>query len=542
MKNLLKTSIIFLLVVYSNQSFAQQDSTSISTENIEVIRNYEAIIQQAKRKKILVKKSGSELPAISYSYNVKSNVNLDFERPEPVIRPKTYKLGSKQSTDIKDGRLYGAYGNYSTLKLGGAYHYYIEDWVEAGIKLDHMSAKDQNIAFQKYGNTDGELYLGYFLNPKTKASLELRGGNSKHHTPLLNFQDSLLQQNFNNLGASLGLSHNSFENTGLSIRSKFSFDRINQTVDTVSENRLRAELNVLKRINDEFSFELPLSFTSTNFKSIVDTSYTDIVLSPYVRYNGKQFNLNAGLEFVLAGDDSFIFPILKLDVENIYEELDLSIFTQSNYRRNNLFYLSEFVPYYLTQSTPLNPNYFRSYNLQFDYQYGILTPSLQIAYNQYTGSANALEIYDQQRPQINAFDRNEFTLSPKFGIKTEMIELDFVFRYNTFLDKANEIEFSNVSKIELSLNAKEKLFKDKLILTQNLMFNGNRDFLLDNTLIDLVNPYSSYIDLSLGLEYRAHKSISIFAHGTNLLASEYQLWFLHPVFERQFWGGIKVNL
>jgi len=545
MQLLNKISILLFSVIAFNTLNAQQDSTSISTENIEVIRNYEAIIQQAKRKKILVNKQGVNLPEINYTYNVNSSVDLDFERPEPVIRPKTFKLESKVNEDIKDGRLYGAYGNYSTLKFGGAYHYYIEDWVEAGVKFDHMSAKDNNIAFQKYGDTDGELYLGYFLNDKTKATVELRGGNSKHHTPLTMFADSALQQNFNKLGATLGLSHNSFENSGLSIRSKFSFDRINQTVDTVSENRLRAELNLIKKINSEIAFELPVSYTTTSFNANIDTTtnrYNDIILSPFVRYNGKQFNLNAGVEFVFAGDGKFIFPIVNFEMENIYNELDLSLFTTSDYKRNNLFFLSEFVPYYLTQSTPLNPNYLRSYNLAFKYQYGIATPALQVSYNQYSGAANAVEIFAKSRQLIGAINRNEISLMPNINVKTELVDLDFTLRYNIFLDKQDVLSFSNIPELELSFNAKENLLNNKLTLTQNIRFSGSRDFIIDDGLVDIENPYGSYLDLSLGLEYKINKSVSVFGQGLNLLASNYQIWYLHPVFERQFWGGIKVNL
>ena len=535
-------SIIFLLVFSFSQVSAQQDSTSITTENIEVIRNYEAIIQQAKRKKILVNKGGGKLPPINYSYDVKSNVNLDFDRPEPLIRPKTYKLNSKVSQDLKDGRIYGAYGNYSTLKLGGAYHYYIEDWLEAGIKLDHMSAKDKNVAHQKYGNTDGELYLGYFLNAKTKATAEFRGGNSKHHTPIVFNSDSILQQNFNKLGASIGLSHNSFENTGLSIRSKFSFDRINQTVDTISENRLRADLNILKKINNEYSIELPVSFTTTSYEATIDTTYSDIILSPFVRYNGSRFNLNAGLEFVLAGDDKFIFPIINLELENIFEEIDLNIFTESNYKRNNLFYLSDFVPYYLTQSTPLNPNYLRSYNVEFKYQYGISKPSLQLSFNQYSGDVNAVEDIDARRQSIGTIDRNEISIMPKVYVKTEMVDFNIFFRYNIFLNKPANLNFSNAPEIELGINAKESFFDEKLTLTQNVRYKGSRAFLFGFSPIQIENPYGSYIDLSLGLDFKVSKTISIFGQGTNLLASEYQLWYLHPVFERQFWGGVKINL
>ena len=120
--------------------------------------------------------------------------------------------------------------------------------------------------------------------------------------------------------------------------------------------------------------------------------------------------------------------------------------------------------------------------------------------------------------------------------------MNIFFRYNIFLNKPANLNFSNAPEIELGINAKESFFDEKLTLTQNVRYKGSRAFLFGFSPIQIENPYGSYIDLSLGLDFKVSKTISIFGQGTNLLASEYQLWYLHPVFERQFWGGVKINL
>jgi hypothetical protein len=81
------------------------------------------------------------------------------------------------------------------------------------------------------------------------------------------------------------------------------------------------------------------------------------------------------------------------------------------------------VPYYLTQSTPLNPNYLRSYNVEFKYQYGISKPSLQLSFNQYSGDVNAVEDMSANAIKIlsnvetlNQFKANAKAQSQKFDL------------------------------------------------------------------------------------------------------------------------------
>ena len=115
-----------------------QDTTSIATEKVEVIKNYEAIIQQAKKKKLSEEALEKKMIDIEYKYQINSEAQLDFDRPEEIIRPVSYNEEQARKEDIKDGSIYGAYGNLSSLNFGAAYHYYIEDWINAGFKFDHF--------------------------------------------------------------------------------------------------------------------------------------------------------------------------------------------------------------------------------------------------------------------------------------------------------------------------------------------------------------------------------------------------------------------
>ncbi|NNL93975.1 MAG: hypothetical protein HKO66_17155 [Saprospiraceae bacterium] len=537
------TQNIILIFLGFSSVLSGQDTTSIATENIQVIRNYEAIIQQAKQKKIGVEKADEQLVPINYSYNLKSEVDLDFDRPDPIIRPKTYKVPDPTNNDLKDGRIYGGYGNLSTLKLGGAYHYYIEDWVEAGFKVDHHSAADQSVDFQKYANTDGHLYLGYFLSNKTKATLEFRGGNSKHYSPAMaNVQDSIIQHNFNNQGATLGLSVNAFDHLGLSLRTRFSYDRIKQTNDDVQENRLRGELNLLKKINDNISLEVPAEISRYSFSTPLDTSfdktYNDVQLSPFIRFKDNRFNVYGGLEIIATRDKTFYFPVFKFEMEDVFEEVDVSLFTESKYKRNNVFELSGIIPYYLSVVSPLNPNYDRSFNLNLKRNSGHAVFNLQFGYHNYVGDLNVVHAAIFTRPSIRTIDRKAFIISPSIGYNTKQTELNLKLDYSVFITVPQEEVFYRPS-LYIDFSAAQYLFDRKLKLHQNIAFANSRFIQND---IDATTTLNSYVDLSVGFDFRVNNTISLFAQGTNLLANNYELWLGHPVFERQIWAGLKFDL
>lgn len=529
---------IVCLAVFSTSAIYAQDTTAIATENIQVIRNYEAIIQQAKRKKVAVQKENSTLEAINFSYEINSNVNLDFERPEPVVRPKTYQLEDVTSKDLYDGRIYGGYGNYKSLTLGGGYHYYIEDWVEAGVKFDHMSANDSNFEFQKFANSDGELYFGYYLNSQNKVKALVRGGNSRHYSPLISEQDSAIQHNYNNYGATLSFDHNSFEKTGISLRTRLSYDQIKQTIDTTLENKFNAHLNLLKKINNEIALEIPFNYSTYNFSSSIDTSYSDLSLSPFVRYYGNNFNLNIGAQFIFTGDDNFFFPTVRLEVPKIVEEVDLTLYTEGQYSRLNMSNLSDIIPYYQTALTPLTPSFIKTYNLQVNRQIGFANAGLKISFNDYVNDIQIVDLTTDTRPIVESISRNELSITPSLKMKNENNEFNFSVRYNLFLNVPQD-SLTYLPSFEIDLSASHYFINRKLRLFESLSFNDNRNLSISDNL--LVEPLKSFLDLSLGLEYRIIKSVGVYARGTNLLANSYSMWYRHPVFERQFWGGIKVD-
>lgn len=532
---------IGLFTFVSTSLLSQQDTSSIATEKIEVVKNYEAIIQQAKKKELQVVSEERVTKSFNYNYDFKADVKLDFERPDPVVRPLSFSEASKQLEDVKDGQFYAGYGTYKSLNLGGAYHYYIEDWFEAGFKVDHMSAKDADFNFQRYANTNGKLYASYFVNPKTKIGLDVNVSNSKHFTSLNGLMDSLssTEQQFDNYGAKFSLSNNSFEKIGLALRMDASYDILQQDFDNVQEDLFMANGNIFKKVNDKSSFEIPIAFRRFNYKvDSLSNGVTDIRIQPNLNLLHEDYKLKLGVEYIKADSSNFLFPIVDFYLEQLTSAFDLNIYTSSTFDRNSVHRLSEFIPYFRSDMTNLTPNYMRSVNLKGIYYLGDWRPSLNVAYAIYDGDEVIFDRALDNRPVISSLDRNAIVISPSMNIEQENLSLSAGLDYNIFLGDNKDFLVYRPELIAYLKSSQD--FSDKKVrLSQEIRYLSSRRHFHPG---DNDRVLDGFVDLSLAVDFRVHENFSIYARGTNLLGSEYELAFGHPVFQRQIWAGIRLHL
>lgn len=534
-----KAIILFFLPVITFAQSVDPDTSSISTEKVEVVKNYEAVIQQARAKKIPVALPDEQKRPISYSYELKSEIKLDFERPTEIIRPVRYSTPRKPDPDIKDLSLYGSYGNYKTLSAGAAYHYYIEDWLDAGFRFDHFSADDTALPFQKYNTNDARFYASYFLTPKTKARVQLRYNNNNHYTeaPESDTVD-IIRHKFEGYGGDFEIANSSFEKLGIAIRARASYDILKQKQDGTQESRFKLESNLYKKINDKISLELPLLYSNSKFESLLlNADFYDLIIAPSLDISLEKAELDAGIEFIRNDTSTFVFPLLDLELLDIYEGINLKLFTTSTYRRNSMFYLSEQNAFYRTDFSPLTAYYLRSYNINVNKNINDFILGMTFSFNDYTSDDMHMDDPESNRFIVSSIYREEWRLSPGLSYNTDQLHFDISYHYNIFTGATKDMLLYR-PRTMLELNASQKLLNGKLIFGENLVYNSTRNI----TRSENNGELQSFVDLSLTADIILSKNIQVFARSSNLLASEYSIWFGHPVFERQIWAGLRINL
>jgi len=533
------------MVSCSTMLSAQIDSMAIQAEKVEVVKRYEASILQARKKKISFEIEEKTHSPISYNYNVTTEKVIDFERPDPEIKALGYKGDPVTNPDLKDGYIYGAYGTHRTINAGAAYHYYIEDWLDAGFKVDHLSAQDTIDRYlSKMSQTQADVYLGYYLGAQSKVSL---GGYTKlanHNSD--NFSiDALSTLPINKFGGDINFSHNSFEDKGFSVRVDAGYDyAIHKEDRDINDKIMKGGLDIFKSINDKLSVNLPFCYQRLQASNL-DTSelkVSDLMIEPNVRLKGQNYNLKAGVQYITGDSASYIFPIVDLTMTAIAAGIDLRLYTESEYMRNSLYNLSEINPYYYARSSDYSPSYKRSYNLAASYPLLDFIFQLGIGYNQYDNAVNFNESFER-RGIATFLDRDELAITPEVSYSLDKnITVNLRGVYNFFLTEFDPvINLTYQPKFKLKLESEQLLFDNKLVLNQNLVYNSSRNVRIETW--GFSNPsVDAFLDLSVQARYRISPSFDVFVKGTNLLGSDYYVWNRQDVFQQQIWGGLKFRI
>ncbi|MGV8915362.1 MAG: TonB-dependent receptor [Kaistella sp.] len=122
-------------------------------------------------------------------------------------------------------------------------------------------------------------------------------------------------------------------------------------------------------------------------------------------------------------------------------------------------------------------------------------------------------------------------------------------KYN--LDNNDNIYYKPL--IKASLGAKYAMLDKKLNLGAKAIFGSdqttnsyelNNDGINPNSFISTQNTndkVGGFADLNLSAEYKVHKNFSIFAHGNNLLNTQYQTYKGYKVLGAQVLGGLKIS-
>lgn len=537
-------SITFILV--SHISTAQlRDTSDLQADNVHVYKSYEAIVAQAKKKTINIDPTTTPKRDLNYSYNLKNKKDVDFERSSPMVQPLSYEIDGQIVKDVKDATAYLAYGNYNTVRAGAAYKYYIEDWMEAGFKVDHHSTHKNLAPLNNLNSTVGQLYLSYFLSPRTKLGLEGIGTRRKRSldAPL---QDSTItfELPYSSLGAALNLSHTSFEKLGVSARTRISYDKLKHTdinQNAIYEKQFDINTNIIMSFGESVNLEVDLNYTTFNLGQETPLKTSDLVLRPRINYSNTNFNLEGGIELIKTTNPNFIFPIARLDLFAIVQGIDISVFTDSEYYRTSMHYMSSMNPYMHVGSLDSEASYRRSYNLQIAKDFGQLTPSLTVSYNDYINDVfftNRQLISDHTIRQFNVetYDRKEINIHPEVSYNQEFFQLNLGLDYKHFLSDSIDVQY--VPSLSVNFSASEKLFDNKLSLTQLVQYSGTRQARGADSELTTLN---TFLDFGLRAEYRVSDTFSVFGEGFNLLDSETQVWNGVANYGRNFWGGLKVR-
>lgn len=527
----IKLIVLFVMVSLSANTWAQVGG--IETEEVEVIKSFEATLKDAE--KVKIKPILPSLVPIEKKYRYKVTiVPLEIQYPEPIIKPQAVIPDApfKQSNFF----LKGGYGSLENPSGQLYYGNQIRDKYTIDIGANYEGMSQGTYDDQAYQLADVDLRLSRRIGENNKLSLDAYTGlYARDNYFTIGDNPPLDKSEFQNFGGRL-----IFENLETFVKKPFYkvgifYDYTDITVtNNMQQDYIGGFVDIGSQINKHFSFSIPVGYTHTN--TISNESQTQDLLEarPSINYTKSKLKINVGVGYVDAGqDESYLWPIGNITYALGGKYVSPFIQSSLNVRQNNLKNVGR---EYGWINTP-----FLSTQVTEEVSGGILGELGFLSYNAEAGYRNFNNILDfvhDRLPLYNlsgnlkttsgAFFRGslDMALSEKSIIGGEITQ-NFI------------TELDYIPTLELNAYAKFYLFKDKLILSPSL----NISDAVTATGPALANDVNlnEQIELNGDIEFWPTKKFGIYGQAVNLLNNNYQRWYGFPVPGIHFNGGILVK-
>jgi hypothetical protein len=289
---------------------------------------------------------------------------------------------------------------------------------------------------------------------------------------------------------------------------------------------------------------------STQKDSLYDYNNSLLRINPYIKFQGDNYKIDAGINIVDQfgfSSNFYIFPAAKLEFQVIPKYVRLFAEAKGDVNKSSIMDFTAINPF-------LGPNIAIKNSVdQLDISAGLtgtMAPGLSFKAFVFRNSVKYMPLMVSNfSPQGNTFaivyDNGKSRVNGLTG------ELDFkatddvdVFGRVEFKDyqMAEQAQPWNLPKFKLTAGAAIHI-NNKVDITGSLLFRGNTQ---DISLAEALNPsvkatpvnINSFADLSGGVTYKATNKISVFVKVNNILDTTNQAWLYYPDYGFNIFGGV----
>ena len=289
---------------------------------------------------------------------------------------------------------------------------------------------------------------------------------------------------------------------------------------------------------------------NTQKDSLYDINNSIVRLNPYIKFQGTNYKIDAGVNIEKEFGDFgkfYIFPAAKLEVQVIPKYVRLFVEAKGDINRSSIRDFANINPF-IGQNIEI-----RNSVDQLDISAGLkgtLAPGLSfkaaifrnsvknmpLMVSNFNAEVNKFKvIYDDGKTRINGFNGElDFKASDDLNIFGRVEIKDY--------QLASEAEPWNLPKFLLTAGTAIHI-NNKVSITGSVLFRGatnDRIFTqgpADEPLV-IKKSIASFADLSGSAEYKVTNKISVFVQANNILNTGYQNWLYYPNYGFNIFGGV----
>jgi hypothetical protein len=544
MKNTLlnmKNSIAVVLSVMGTGVFAQ----NLRTDSADVIVKFKPILSESIK---IQSNPNPEVPETTtpvFIYNIPQK-RMDGNPTLYTIKPLS--LGTSLLPKLKTNYTRLGYGNYNTPLFETYLNTTRNKNLQAGMFLKHLSSNpDEDRTFS---NNVAYGYIKRFLG---KGVL---GADVYYYRNVVNLygykpsdlavSKSDIRQQFSTVDAKLSYQNILKDTSNLSFKLDGSFYNFTDNHNG-SENDFKIYGTFGKSIGGN-PLEVKAGVNVTGLKTTAgDYNRSFVDINPRYRLNMDRLYINLGFNSTFFNDSTgtefFFFPAAEAGLAIIPKALTGFIGITGNLQRNTYRSITNENPFVRTLGLNNTVNAFELYG---GFR-GIISPQTSFLLNASLSNVDNLLFYVADSNLLNSqtvvFDtKNSSVFNFKAELNHEFADkflLGFVMNYYKY-SLSLDAPFSRptfTTHLNLGYNMADKFLWKATISTMNA--RKSRELLAGTSYNDVT--LKRLVDLSLGLDYRYNKTVSLFVNLNNLANNQYQRWTNLPVYGFNILGGLTVS-
>lgn len=529
-----------LLVITIN---AQKDSTKLNLNQVEVIKTFEANLEEASKVHIKAVLPVHKTFDPKYQYDI-TILPLELKYPAPQIKPLA--MNPDEAFRVNMGYIFASYGLRKNPEIMAGYHTSKKDTYEAGFHFNFESLNNESVnIYQKYRNAGLQLYGSWMAKENMKVTGEVNTSFRKRyffHTDLpvdSLFTEEQSTRTLNAYSVKAGISNAEPTSLNINYNLDLALRNVHLTNSAARESGIQLSGFVEKIFKKSTVLALNGSYEYTAFNGVAETSISTASFQPVLKTKLAKLILHAGATFLVSSDhQKSIFPEVLLSYGVVGQELQVFAGMHLDYYTNNFQNVSMINPYLNTDLDSLvnsiNKSFFGGIKGQFSFlNYQIKTGFKNVSRQMYLlNNPQDIRYFDMIFDDTKIFF---ITANLDFNI-TDNLSVGGWLTQNIY-NPENLTEAWHTPTLTANAYAGIKLLDEKLTFRGDLYLGNSVPFINKNNITDRSNLL---FDLNLIAEYAISENLKCFIRGINLFDNKYQRWYGYPAIGINAAAGVKL--
>ena len=519
-----------------------QEDTVLPAENVEVVKNFDARLVDARKIEIMPEVPELDTVRIPQEYQLQTGP-ADLTYAPPRLRPLA--MPREPQPDAYPGFVQAGYGFPRSPFVRAGYTLRTENGGYGQVRVRHHSANNNaKVENQRFGETS-ILFTG---QAPVQEKFVVRG-NVGFDQRLVSFYgydqaDTTFtkeetKQRFNRFHIG-GLMRNAQQNTyGLDYTVSASFYGLRDFFQA-KENGLDLSVEGVKWFADSHPLALRIALDHSAFSApdSLDRSLTNFVIEPHFTFHGERFRVRLGANMVTLNDGLSLFPNLEGLVTLAGNAFAIYAGWQGGHQQQSFDRLTRYNPF-------LSSNALNRVSTYRDLYAGIKGAAGGWNYHGQVGlrQINDLALFLPEEMDTRMFmvlydTAQNVYISGSAGIELwPGFDLNGTVQHN-FYTLDNEAKAWHLPNLELSANARYRLLEDRLALRADLFMANGVPY---RTETDDADRLGALLDLSVGAHYQILNRVGLWAQVNNLTNNRRERWQRYPTFGINGLAGVLIK-